>query len=96
MNNIIGIWHSDQLDAVTQKKVGMVIIEFKFDGELIYTIFENDKMQKIYMSYEILDNIIISNQPSSPQRIETNFRILSDDKLELTFDNVSTKYIRMS
>jgi hypothetical protein len=47
------------------------------------------------MVYEIKGNVIFTDQPSSPQKEVTEFKILPDGKLELTFNGIKSKYVRL-
>jgi hypothetical protein len=94
LNNLIGIWKTDPEDIVTQRLYGNVIIEFRDNGELIYTISENGREQKIFMTFEVKGNTLITDQPSSPAKEITNF-ILKEQRLELNLDGVTSKYIKV-
>lgn len=54
--NLIGTWKSDPSDEITIRDYGNVVMEFKEDGALIYSIIENDKVQVILMTYEIKED----------------------------------------
>ena len=70
-------------------------MEFKDTGELIYIIYVKDKEYKMLMSYKIIGNLLITDQPSNPRQEETEFRILTDGKLELCFGGVKSIYIKV-
>ena len=94
MNEISGIWKLDPSDTKSLQMYGNVSIEFKSNGDLIYTIHLKGKEQKTFMTYVIKDDLIITDQPSTKQKEETKFRILNDGKLELCFDGIKSKYIK--
>lgn len=85
---LLGIWENE-------KKIGSedVSMEFRENGDLIYVIIGAGMEQKIFMKYEIYQDIIITNQPSSPKREETKF-ILDGDKLLLEFKGEKSLFIR--
>lgn len=58
-NNLIGIWKTDPTDIIAKQLYGIVIMKFKDNGELIYTINEGDKEQKIFMTYQVSYNLLI-------------------------------------
>jgi hypothetical protein len=91
---IIGTWKLDPIDINSQQIYGDVSIEFKSNGKLIYTIHLEGKEQKMFMTYEIRGNLLVTDQPSSPHKEETEFRILPDGKLELCFSGIKSKYIK--
>ncbi|MDU1893144.1 MAG: hypothetical protein E6767_20900 [Dysgonomonas sp.] len=95
MNNIIGIWETASDDIQSVRMYGNVILYFKENGELIYQIKENDKMQIIIMTYEVKNNLLITNQPSSPQIETTQFEI-DGNYLYLLYDSIACKYVRVS
>lgn len=93
-DNLIGIWQADPNDVVTQQLYGNVTLDFRSNGELIYTIKEEDKEQKIFMIYEVKGKFLITDQPSSPQKEITEY-YLTDEFLELNFNGAKSKYIRV-
>jgi hypothetical protein len=93
---LIGTWKSDPNDETTQRSFGNVTLEIRKNGELIYTIEEDNKLQIMNLIYEIRGNILISDQPSKPQKEETTFRLSSDNKrLELVQNGVTSRYIKV-
>ncbi len=94
IKELLGIWKSDPDDWLTRLNYGNVMIEFKENGELIYSIFADDAIQKIFMTFEIRDNVILSDHPTSPGKVETLYRILADGRLELVNDGIKSRYSR--
>ena len=94
-NNITGTWRLNPDDTLAVENYGEVVIEFKKDGELVYSLIKENKEQKIFMTYKIKDNILQTDQPSKPGIEETAF-VLSDYVLELYFDGVKSSFIRVS
>lgn len=94
-NEINGIWKLDPSDSKSQQLYGDVTIEFKESGELIYTVKTKGKEQKTFMNYELQENWILTTQPPSKEKEKTQFRIQPDGKLELNFDGIKSKYIKM-
>ncbi|CAN5467566.1 hypothetical protein BH09BAC6_BH09BAC6_07700 [soil metagenome] len=92
-NELIGIWRIDQDDKITQELYGPIIIEFKDDGILVYTIISEEKKQVIIMTYEIQGNNIITDQPSSPKKEMTKFKKLNN-KLILEFGGIKSVFIK--
>lgn len=50
-------------------------MEFREDGQLIYTIHSNEKDEIILMIYEVDGDLLITDQPSSPNREVTKFKM---------------------
>ena len=93
---IIGFWETDPDDTKSQQVYGKVSIEFKTNGELIYTVQLKGKIQKMFMTYEIKGNRLVTSQASASRTEETDFKILPDGKLELGFDGIKSKYIKVN
>jgi hypothetical protein len=93
MNNILGLWKSDPEDITTQELYGDIAMEFMDDGRLIYTITAEGKSELIFLTYSIVDNQLITNQPSAPRQEITFFELLGD-RLELTLDEIRSRFIR--
>jgi len=91
---LINTWRLDSNDIESQQLYGNVSIEFRNNGDLVYTIRINDKEQKILMKYEIKGNMLITDQPSKPHKEKTEFRILPNGKLELYFNGVTSQYTK--
>lgn len=94
-NEILGIWKLAPDDSESKQIYGNVTIEFKTEGKLIYTIHLEGKEQKMFMTYKIQDNKLITDQPSSPHIEETEFRILPNGELELSFGGTNSRYIKV-
>jgi hypothetical protein len=47
------------------------------------------------MSFEVIDNYIISDQSSAPGKVKTEFKIGSDRRLELILDGIKSSYIKV-
>lgn len=69
-------------------------LEFKEDGRLDYTIHGVEKDQKIFLTYRIENNILITDQPSHPREEHTPFVFTEDGKLVLIYENQRSLYIR--
>lgn len=93
---LLGSWIRDPEDAESIRKFGNVKLHFTADGQLIYTILDEHKDQKIFLTYRIENNILITDQPSAPREERTRFRITDDGKLELECaDGRKARYVRI-
>ncbi len=92
--NILGHWILDPEDMTSLEIYGNISIQFKANSELIYTIHSDNRDQIILMTYEIKGGILITDQPSSPQKEQTKFNLVSKDRLELFFGGEKSSYIR--
>jgi hypothetical protein len=93
-NNIVGIWELDPKDYSAKEIYGEITIEFKNNGKLIYSEFTKEGEQIIIMNYQIIRDKLITDQPSHPKKKETQFILHDDGKLELSFEGVSSMYVR--
>lgn len=93
--SLVGRWKLDSNNTESINEYGNTFIEFKDSGELIYTIYMDNKEQKIYMTYKIEKDYIITNQPSSPQIEQTKYRVMADGILILYFNNIKSVYIKV-
>ena len=69
-------------------------MEFKVNGELIYTLHSDIKDEIIIMTYQIKGGVLITDQLSSPHLEETKFVLTFDNKLELFFNGHRSIHIR--
>lgn len=92
---LLGTWKLDPSDIKSQQMYGNISIEFKSTGELIYTVHLKDKEQKMFMTYEVKGGLLVTDQPSNPNKEETEFKILPNGKLELSFGGVASLYVKV-
>ncbi|WPU99898.1 hypothetical protein SNE26_28215 [Mucilaginibacter sp. cycad4] len=93
-NELIGTWKLDETNLEALEIYGNTSMEFKDNGELLYTVNEGDKKQHVFMTYEVQGNKLLTDQPSSPKQETTQFAIV-DNRLELYFDGVKSVFIRI-
>ncbi len=94
-NELVGKWKTLQSDYISKLEYGDAEIEFKSNGNLIYTIKDRNKIQKILMRYEIQANKLITTQGSSNNQIktETIFQLIND-LLILEYDGFKSTYLK--
>jgi outer membrane lipopolysaccharide assembly protein LptE/RlpB len=92
--NLIGVWRSDLDDLITQEYYGNISMEFCNDGRLIYTIFENSRTQAATLTYHVEGDLLITDQPSHPEKVETKFTI-KEHVLELHFDGIKSRFLKV-
>lgn len=69
-------------------------LEFKEDGQLDYTIHGAEKDLKIFLTYWVENNILITDQPSHPHEERTPFVFTEDGKLVLIYGDQRSLYFR--
>lgn len=71
-------------------------MDFRPDGSLQYRIGQPDgRLQIIHLVYQVAGDVIISNQPSAPLEVRTQFTIGPDGRLELNLDGERSWYERV-
>ena len=70
-------------------------MEFHPDGTLQYSIELPDKTQIIKLTYSVLDDVIISKQPSSQKEERTRFSLVADGTLKLDHDGTRLWFQRV-
>ena len=86
--SLLGKWSSEPgSDEVTT-------LEFKEDGQLEYTIYSTDKDQKIFLTYRVENNTLVTDQPSHPREERTPFTFTEDGKLALIYGDQRSLHIR--
>ncbi|WP_288882410.1 hypothetical protein [Pedobacter panaciterrae] len=91
---ILGYWILDPGDVRSFEIYGNISMEFKANGELIYTLHSDIKDEIMIMTYQIKGGVLITDQLSSPHMEETKFVLTFDDKLELFFSGHRSIHIR--
>jgi hypothetical protein len=69
-------------------------LEFMEGGRLDYTIHGVEKDQKIFLTYRVENNTLITDQPSHPREERTPFILTEDGKLVLVYGDQRSTYIR--
>lgn len=93
VQKLFGVWETDPSDSAALSEFGSVRMEFKEDGQLIYSIKKDGKEQIMLMTYGVEGNKLITDQPSRPQREETRFQI-KGDRLALDYGGRKSYYIK--
>jgi hypothetical protein len=88
--DLLGLWVTDPEDRTAVSEYGRISMDFRPDGQLIYTIFEQGKRQVMLLVYQIDGNVLITDQPSSPREERTRFEIRGDTLTLFYADHQST------
>lgn len=92
-SNLIGRWVADP-ESKSEGEMENSSLEFFEDGSLIYTIHEAESDQKALLVYKVNGDVLVTDQPSSPQREETRFLFNSDGKLVLDYGGSWSVYVK--
>jgi hypothetical protein len=76
--DLLGLWVTDPEDHASLSEYGRVALDFRPDGQLIYTIFAEGSRQVVRLVYQITDDVLITDQLSSPREERTRFEIRGD------------------
>lgn len=93
---LIGTWTSDPLDIESQEAFGNSTLEFREDGQLVYTIHGEAKDQIILLTYRVENNILVTNQPSFPREEKTAISFGDEGELILVYADQTTVYRKVS
>jgi hypothetical protein len=90
---LTGRWVTDPEDHQSLREHGRISMEFLSDGRLFYTVHGDDE-RVMLLTYDIQGDTMVTDQPSSPRKESTPFRVTSDGKLVLIFDGYQSFYVR--
>ena len=89
---LLGSWISEP----KANELERMQIDFTSDGLLTYTIIFPDKEQKIFLTYRTENNVLFTDQPSSPKEEQTSFIISHDGKtLTLVYDDQPMIFLKI-
>jgi hypothetical protein len=91
--DLLGLWVTDPDDLGSLREYGRVSMDFRADGQLVYTIFPEGKRQVMLLVYRIQGDFLVTDQPSSPREERTRFEI-KGDTLTLFYEDHQSIYIR--
>lgn len=86
--SLLGKWSSEPSSGED------TTLEFKEGGRLEYTICGAEKDQKIFLTYRIENNTLITDQPSHPHEECTSFAFTKDGNLVLISGDQRSLYVR--
>ncbi|MBK0379770.1 hypothetical protein [Mucilaginibacter segetis] len=93
-NRFLGEWIVDKTDLSTLNEIGNVKMTFTADGKLTYEFKLLDKRQIINLTYDVIGNKIITDQPSHPHTEESDFEFETSTTLIITFNGHKSRFIK--
>jgi hypothetical protein len=90
MKTLLGLWMIDPESNPGE----IVTMEFKENGQLIYTLIGEEKDYVSLLTYRIENDILITDQPSAPREAKGKFSITPEGKLVIVYDNLPYQYVR--
>jgi hypothetical protein len=91
--SLVGTWITDPSDASGMREYGLVTMEFRPDGTLVYTSHAEETDQIMLLTYRVEADVLLTDQPSAPREERTPCR-LEGDTLYLAFGGVEARYVR--
>lgn len=93
-NPLLGKWRTDPADTKALENFGDVGMKFDDAGKLTYVVHGDGGEEPVFMTYSVDGGVMITDQPSHPNPIETEWAISADDVLTLSLDGVSARFLR--
>ncbi len=94
MGDLLGKWVSDPADKVARAEYGDTSLEFRANGDLIYTIYGATKDEIAILSYRICGDEIVTSQLSYPREEVSKLAIDDQGAMTIEFGNVTSHYVR--
>ncbi len=89
--DLVGCW---QLVPSSGEPADPAEADFRADGRLYYSVLAGDRWQIMKLVFEVNGDALVTNQPSSPRKEETRFRLEEDGRLMLEFGGQKSWYRR--
>jgi hypothetical protein len=93
---LVGFWKSDERPVDAEPQEGDVTIEFNSDGSAVYAMHYTDKIQKVFLTYKVEGDELVTDQPSHPLVMRTKFTLMADGSLILTFAGKAGRFLKRS
>lgn len=93
MEALIGCWHLETADP----ELGMTEpaeIEFKPDGNMLYSIEAGSKWQIMRMTFRVDGSDLVTDQPSAPKEERTAFVLEGANRLVLDYGGAKASFLR--
>ena len=91
---LTGRWVTDPEDHQSLREYGRISMEFLSDGRLFYTVHGDGNERVMLLTYAIKGDTIVTDQPSSPGKESTPFRMTPEGKLVLIYEGYQSFYIK--
>jgi hypothetical protein len=89
---LVGVWAIDPTDAVGIKAFGRCSMEFKPNGQLVYSVPEG----KMLLTYRVEGDVLVTDQPSHPREERTRFSFAPDGALLLEMAGDRARFVRQA
>lgn len=67
---------------------------FEPNGDLVYTILQDDKQQHMQLTYRTEGNFLVTDQVSAPRQERSEFWLSPTGELWLKHDRIVSRYVR--
>jgi hypothetical protein len=95
-SELVGVWKTDQRPANAKPEDGDVVVEFRQDGLVEYSIYYQEKKDKIFLNYRVDRDQLVFDQSLNKATTRTKFVLNSDGSLLLWFNGVQWRFVRAS
>ncbi len=93
-STLVGRWVIDPSDSHAIEAFGQVSLDFREDGSLTYSTLQEGRIQTMFLTYRVVGDELLTDQPSAPRDEQTQFSITQDGRLVLTFGGVQSMFRR--
>lgn len=78
---LLGRWKTDPEDIESIREQGLVSLDFQPNGDLTYTVHGERSDQVMLLTYKLVGDTLVTNQPSAPREERTPIRLTAGGKL---------------
>ena len=87
---------ADPDDASRIAEFGRATLEFRSSCQVVYTINPDDRDQIMLLTYRVMGEYLVTDQPSAPRADRTKFSVSPDGRLLLNYGSGAARYVRVS
>ncbi len=91
--SLLGCWHLLAADPKLEMSEP-VELEFKGNGELVYSIDAGTKWQIMRLTFRIDGDVLVTDQSSKPDEQRTQFSFEDDNTLVLDYGGARASFVR--
>ncbi|MGD0833645.1 MAG: hypothetical protein ABSA40_04355 [Candidatus Dormibacteria bacterium] len=87
LSRLIGKWYGVEAGNPVE-------MEFGANGHVTYDVLVGERHHIMLLTWRVEGDVLISDQPSHPQEVRTQFRFEADGALILANEGVETRYFQ--
>ena len=93
-STLVGRWVIDPADSHAIEAFRQASLNVREDGSLTYSTLQEGRIQTMFLTYRVVGDELVTDQPSARREERTQFRITQDGRLVLTFGSVQSTFRR--